>query len=169
MRASLSTTEKYYSSLAPKELLKLMQLVTASPSEFIGFPMQTLLDKTFMGEVGENSFDVRRIIRYSNPMQPRIIGGVEGAANDKNSRLRIRYQVPSWLLIIQTLSITTVVSLGVWHFVVNKVVAGAAPFLIGFGLLMLLFMGGVRAFWAEVRASRRALERLLNIEKTSTS
>ena len=158
------TTEVYYSAMTVAELLKQVQLVTATWQKFIDNPSQTMLDKSFVGKVGVDGFRVTRFIWYSNPLQPHIVGQVEPSFDGKNSSLQLKYQVPLFPLIATVLSNIAAISTGIWYFVIRKSIAGPTPYLIGFSLLFFLCIGGVIAFWSEVGYCRRMLKKLLTLE-----
>ncbi|WP_210521991.1 hypothetical protein [Hymenobacter terricola] len=143
------------------ELLKQAQIATVTWRELIDNPFQS---KAFVGKVGAEGFKVRRIIRYSNPLQPYIIGQVQPSPDGKSSRLQLQYQVSSWLLIMAALGNMVAIGIGIWYLVMRKSIAGPVPYFIGFGLLAAFFIGGVLAFWWEVGYCRRVLKQLLALE-----
>ena len=160
----MAATDTYCSAMTSAELLKQVQLATVTWQELIDNPFQTMLDKAFVGKVGVEGFRVRRIIRYSNPLQPYIIGQVEPSFDGKRSSLQLKYQVSLFPLIVTLLSNIAVIGTGIWYFVIRKSIAGSTPYLIGLSLLVFLCIGGVAAFWSEVGYCRRMLKKLLTLE-----
>ena len=161
----LSIIENYYSPLAPEALLKRVQLATTSARAFVESDNFPSTRKVFWGKVGVETFKIRRILWYHNTMQPYIKGWVEPVLDGTCSELRLRYQVPTWLLTVQALTMTVIIGLAVQYLVVSKSATGPWPHFAGFALLLLFFGGGIRAFRNEIHDSRKALIQLLALEK----
>lgn len=152
----------YDTNLPLSEVIERMKSQTEPLNYFRIQLFQKPSGKLFEGKVGENSFQVQRLINYRNSFVPVIKGHVdEGIFGTKiHISMQLNMFVKAFLMIWASFMLIGILSVlstmpkqeGLWIAV-----------LVGFGMLLFIVVVAVMAFKYEVKRAKKLLEELLSL------
>jgi hypothetical protein len=161
MKIYPSSTELFYSPLLPSELLAIVQQNTSNR-------VFEWRDEPFRGEIGTDSFAIRRIRWFNNASnRPNVIGRVGALPDGKGSTLELRHYLNPIIFWLNIAIAFLICSFGML-IAVNLVFNNDTNFIVLLlppGLFFLVLFSIIGPFWQEVRISRELLIKLLLLEK----
>jgi len=168
MRFFPSITEQFHSPLTPEQVAQQLR-ANLSPEFSWKDLFAAKSSAPFLGEVGNGSFAIQRVISYRNSWLPQIKGLVQPAISGPGSMIEVRHQLHPFVLVFTLcwlaatgLSAFTSLSL----LLANRNFSFAALIPLGmfaFGLVLFTV-----PFWLEVRKSRPLLVQLLQLTETTS-
>ncbi|MFZ1678023.1 MAG: hypothetical protein WAT91_12160 [Saprospiraceae bacterium] len=149
----------FRSELKPTEIIERMQAVTEA-EKFIRIPIFNDTEtKLYEGEITDQHFSIRRLIKYRNSFLPRIKGEIITESNRTRIEVRMRLHI---VIIIFVIFWCTMVGIGCFVFLLLSIRDGKLNPFILVPLMMLIFGYGVTvvAFNYECNKSQKDLEQI---------